>query len=256
MKKLIVGNWKMYPTLSDSIVLAGSVRSGLEGIGGVQVVIAPPISWLVPVIEHWKRSLPNVHFGAQNIWPDDQGAFTGEVSAYMLKHMVKYAIVGHSERRNAGEDDDLISRKVSACLRWRIKPILCVGETRKMISGETVDQNEWRKVSKQLSEGLSGVKKDSIDDIVIAYEPVWAIGSSNPATPEYCLKVVERIRSNLKDKYGSAADMVQILYGGSVESSNAAEYLRHPEIAGLLVGGASVKAKEFINICRAASSIK
>jgi len=257
MKKLIVGNWKMYPNLSDSLVLASSLRNGLEGIGAVETVLAPPNSWLLPIIEHWKRPLPNVTFASQNIWPDDQGAYTGEVSVYLLKHMIKYAIVGHSERRRyLGEDDDLINRKVLACLRWRVKPILCVGETKKLISNGVVDQNQWRKITDQLSEGLAGVKKDYLDDVVIAYEPVWAIGSSNPASPEYTLKVFEKIRAFLSDKFGRSADTMRILYGGSVDSENSSEYLRHPEIAGLLVGGASVKAKDFVKICQSASSIK
>lgn len=260
MMKLIVGNWKMYPTLSDSLVLAASLKSGLEEIIGVETVIVPPAIWLPTIIEHWKHQLPNVSFGVQNIYPEDQGAYTGEISAYFVKDLVKYAIIGHSERRNyLREDNDLINRKVHTALRWRIKPILCIGEAKKVIAkdGTINEQYHWTKLSEQLREGMAGVKKDRLDDIVIAYEPIWAVGTNNPASADYAIEVIIKLREVIAQKYGvSAADTVRFLYGGSVDPSNAMEYLRHDQINGLLIGGGSVKARSFITICRHASAVR
>lgn len=260
MSKIIVGNWKMYPTLSDSLVLAGSLKSGLEEIGGVEVVIAPPAIWLPSIVEYWKHQLPHVSFGVQNVYPEDQGAYTGEVSAYFVKAMAKYAIVGHSERRSyLREDNDLINRKVHSALRWRLSPILCVGEGKKVLGsdGSISDQYQWAKLVEQLREGVAGVKKDRIDEVVVAYEPVWAIGTSNPATAEYAGQVISKLREVLADKYGiSLVKTVRFLYGGSVEPNNAGEFLRNSEIDGLLVGGASVKARDFLAICRHASAVR
>ena len=260
MKKLIVGNWKMYPTLSDSLVLAASLKSGLEELSGVDVVLAPPTAWLPMIAEHWKHKLPNVSLGIQNIYPEDQGAYTGEVSAYLVKDVAKYAIIGHSERRRyLREDNELINRKVHSALRWRMTPILCVGEAKKVLDdkGSIVEQYHWTKLVEQLREGISGVKKDRLEEVVIAYEPIWAIGTSNPATAEYTLQVIEKLRDVIGEKYGaSMKDTIKFLYGGSVDTANASEYLRHSQINGLLVGGASVKARSFLTICRHAAAVK
>lgn len=197
MNKLIVGNWKMYPTLSDSLVLAASLKSGLEEVGAVEVVLAPPSIWLPSIVEHWRHKLPNVTFGVQNIYPEDQGAYTGEISAYFVKSLAKYAIVGHSERRShLREDNDLINRKIHSLLRWKMSPILCVGEAKKVLdgNGNIVEPYHWAKLSEQLQEGISGVKKDRLDEVVIAYEPVWAIGSSNPASADYAVQVIGKLR--------------------------------------------------------------
>jgi len=260
MRKLIVGNWKMYPTLSDSLVLAGSLKNGLEEISGVEVVIAPPSIWLPSIVEHWKHRLAHVSFGVQNIYPEDQGAYTGEISAYFVKAMAKYAIVGHSERRNyLREDNDLINRKVHSALRWQLKPILCVGEQRKLLDaeGNIADQYQWARLIEQIKEGLAGVRKDQVDDVVVAYEPVWAIGTNNPATADYAEQVIAKIRETLAQKYGSSlANTLRILYGGSVEPTNAGEFLSARGIDGLLVGGVSVKARDFLTICRHASAAR
>jgi triosephosphate isomerase len=260
MRKLIVGNWKMYPTLSDSLVLAGSLKNGLEEINGVEVVIAPPAIWLPSIIEHWRHRLSHVSFGVQNIYPEDQGAYTGEISAYFVKSLAKYAIVGHSERRGyLREDNDLINRKVHSALRWQLRPILCVGEAKKVLStdGSVIEPYQWAKLVEQLREGVSGVKKDRIDEVVIAYEPVWAIGTANPASADYAGQVVGKLREVLAEKYGaSAAKAVRFLYGGSVDTSNAGEFLLNREIDGLLVGGLSVKAKDFLTICRHATAAR
>lgn len=256
MRKLIVGNWKMYPTLSDSVVLAGSLKHSLEALRGVEVALAPPTAWLMPVLEHWKHKLPQVSFAAQNIWADDQGAYTGEVSAYFLKSIVKYVILGHSERRRyLGESSDLVNQKVLSAMRWRIKPIICVGELKKAIDEKgQIKEKDYQQLVSQLQESCEGIRKEYLSEITIAYEPVWAIGAS-AASAEYVVDVIKRLRQELAKEYGSAADNVRFIYGGSVEASNAGEFLRHSEIQGLLVGSASVKAKEFSQICQIASQI-
>lgn len=251
MQKLIVGNWKMYTTISDALVLAGHLRSSLRDISGAEVVLAPPTVWLPSVVGAWGSKLRNVSFGAQNVWSDDQGAYTGEVSVYMLKNMIKYAIVGHSERRNyAGESDELINEKVRSCLKWQVRPILCVGEDEQVLSnGSISSQYRWEKLVNQMINGLRGVARDRLDEVTIAYEPVWAIGTSNPATPEYAAEVITRLKERLSKEYdASSVQGVRWLYGGSVAASNAAEFLRFSEINGLLVGSASVKSKDFTRI--------
>ncbi len=174
--------------------------------------------------------------------------------------MAKYAIIGHSERRtHLREDNDLINRKVHSALRWRLSPILCVGEAKKVLDakGNISEPYHWTKLTEQLREGIAGVKKDRLDEVVIAYEPVWAIGTANAASGEYANEVISKLRSIITEKYGaSAANGVRFLYGGSVEPSNALEFLRQEEIGGLLVGGASVKAKSFLAICRHASAAR
>ncbi|MEX1052019.1 MAG: triose-phosphate isomerase [Patescibacteria group bacterium] len=254
MRKLVVGNWKMYPTLSDALVLATTLKSGLEEVGGVEVVLAPPVVWLPSILEHWKHRLPHVSFAVQNLYPEDQGAYTGEISAYFVKDMAKYAIIGHSERRSyLHEDSDLINRKVHSAIRWGLKPILCIGETKKVIGqdGTVLEPYHWAKLTEQLRDGVAGLKKDRLDELVVAYEPVWAIGSGNPATAEYAGEVINRLRQVLVEKYGAAAaKSVRFLYGGSVDPTNASEFLRVREIDGLLAGSVSVKARDFLTICR------
>jgi triosephosphate isomerase len=259
MTKLIVGNWKMYPTLTDSIVLGGAIKNGVEGIKGVEVVIAPPVSWIVSVKEAMKHALPNLHLAAQNIWPEDQGAYTGEVSAYFMKDLIDYVILGHSERRTYNEESNkLIADKIQASLRWGITPIVCVGEKNKILkSDDTLDEAEWQKVSEQILSAFEATSVQKRKDLIIAYEPIWAIGSHNPAKPEYTLAVIGRMRQLIADKYDQElASGIKFLYGGSVNASNASEYLQYPEIAGFLIGSASVKSKDFLEICRQAAAIK
>ncbi len=257
--KLIVGNWKMYPTLSDSLVLAATFKKSLEDINGVEIVLAPPTAWLVPIVESWKHKLAHVHFAAQNVWPIDQGAYTGEVSAYMLKNIIQYAIVGHSERRQyAGEDNDLVHQKIQACLQWGIQPIFCVGESKKMIDGQgNFDAYQLGKVTEQLLEGMNAVKKDNFNKVTVAYEPIWAIGTGEAATAEYTLQVINKLKEKLAEKFGNrTAALVRFIYGGSVSTTNVVEFLRIPEISGVLAGGISVKADNFIKICQIAAKTR
>lgn len=257
LPKIIVANWKLYPTLSDSLVLSASLKKELANLKGVHVVLAPPLGWLAPVVEHWGHKYPHVDFAAQNVWPEDQGAYTGEMSAYMLKNIVKYAIVGHSERRKyADEQDDLIREKLQACLRWRLTPIICVGETKKIVdtSGK-IDSFQWQKLSSQLMEALHGLQAADLQKIIVAYEPVWAVGSHNPARPGYVEEMIGRLRSRVAEKYSkSEADELRFIYGGSVSSDNASDYLRSSEIDGLLAGEVSVHAREFLKICQIAAA--
>lgn len=259
MTKLIVGNWKMYPTLSDSVVLASSFRDAFENIKGVEVVLAPPSPWLISVKDALKHPMAHLHLGAQNIWPDDQGAFTGEVSAYLLKDLVKYAIIGHSERRrNSKEGNELISKKMEACLKWNITPILCVGEKEKTVGdGGEINQAAWEETVEQFVSAMHGIPTDKFSKLYVAYEPVWAIGYNKQADPDYVVEFISKLKEKAAQEFGDdAAKDLRFIYGGSVNDTNCASYLRHPEIEGFLVGTMSVKAKEFIDICRQAAAIK
>jgi len=258
MAKLLVGNWKMYPTLADALVLAATIRRSLEELKGVEVVIAPPTAWLPMIIDSWHHRTGHIHFAAQNVYPDDQGAYTGEISAYLLRSMVDYAIVGHSERRRyQGEDNELVNRKVHSCLTWKIKPILCVGESKPMFdASHRLDSYQWSKVAEQLMEGLAGVKADDLGELVIAYEPVWAVGTKRPATAHYALEAIGRLKEKLHEKYPKKAiASARFIYGGSVEPGNAADFLKYAEIEGVLPGAVSVKARDFIEIAKIAAAI-
>ncbi len=261
MKKLVIGNWKMYPTLSDGLVLATTLRQKMTEIKGVDVAIAPPASWLVPIKLAWKHRLDNLHLAAQNVWAEDQGAFTGEISAFMLKDIVSYAILGHSERREfLDEDSELVAEKVQSCLKWGITPVVCVGEGKKvLLSDGSVNTAQWARLQEQLLESLRGVKADQLAKVVIAYEPVWAISTHHPtaaASPAYVEAVIGKLRSALSKRLTSgAAGQVRFLYGGSVTAATAGDYLRQQEVAGLLVGRASVNGREFAEICALAARI-
>lgn len=252
MNKLIVANWKMYPTLSDSLVLAGAYKKSLQELRGVDIVIAPPTVWLSSIIESWSGSSRHIHFAAQNVWPEDQGAYTGEASAYLVKDLVRYALVGHSERRQyAHEDNELVREKVQACLRWQIVPILCIGEAEPVLGpNDQLNDYQWGKLRGQLLSALEGVDHQHLSKVVVAYEPIWAIGTQKAASARYSESVIKRLRQAVESKFGQAvAGEMRFLYGGSVSPSNAESFLRSEEIAGLLVGSVSTKAKEFVAIC-------
>lgn len=248
---LIVANWKMHPTLADAVVLATAVKRGLEDIHHLEVVLCPPAPWLVPVAELLKHHpLHHLYLGAQNIWappaqaPD--GAYTGEVSAEMLKHLVQYVIVGHSERvRFFHETAALISRKAIAVLEANLTPIICVGEVHR--SSRSKDQ-----VIEVLQGLLGPIPRTRWHDLVMAYEPIWAISTgddSDPASGDYAETMAETIKSIV-------GRGTPVLYGGSVDSSNIAEFIHEDDIDGALVGSASLKAKELLKICEIASGIK
>ncbi len=251
-KPLVAGNWKMFKNNSEGEELAREIIEGTAKISGVQIVLCPPFT----ALERLSKALGNslVRLGAQNMHPEISGAFTGEVSPEMLRHLfVTYVILGHSERRQIfKETNEFINEKVLSALKSNLKPILCVGETldeRK--AGQTLAI-----VGSQLKEGLKGVTKKAIADVVIAYEPVWAIGTGVTATPEQAQEVHHEIRKQLADLFDEkVAEKVQILYGGSVKPQNAQTLFEQPDIDGGLIGGASLEARSFLDIIEAAQQI-
>ncbi|MCR4394482.1 MAG: triose-phosphate isomerase [Dehalococcoidales bacterium] len=247
---LIAGNWKMNTTVDEATSLVKQMLDDLEKIGDVEKVVCPPFISLVPVRNLLKGT--DVLLGAQNVFYEEKGAFTGEISPLMLSGICQYVIIGHSERRQYfKENGEMISKKVSAALRHNLRPILCIGENlTDYESGKTREV-----VTDQLLSSLSGVNR--VDSITIAYEPVWAIGTGKAANGKEANETIKLIRSLIEDKYGkSAASNMRILYGGSVTSSNISEFVSQAEIDGALVGGASLKAREFVEIVKQTAEIK
>ena len=251
-KPFVAGNWKMFNTVAEARHLVSELVPGLQAFEGVERVLCPPFTALLAV-----RALlegTSLGLGAQNMHWETSGAFTGEVSPTMVAELCQYVIIGHSERRAYfGETDETVNRKVQAALAHGLAPIVCVGET--------LEENEAGRtaevVSRQLREGLARLGlSEGGSPIVIAYEPVWAIGTGRAATSEGANAVVaEVIRPALAELFGDpVAESTRVLYGGSVKGSNAAEFFSRPEIDGALVGGASLKAADFIPIVQAAAS--
>ena len=247
---IIAGNWKMNTTVEEAVGLVKDMKAGLEQVEGVEKVVCPPFISLVAIGELLKGS--SVKVGAQNMYYEMKGAYTGEVSPSMLAGLCEFVILGHSERRGYfGETDEMINRKVKAALGIGLKPILCLGE--RLEDNEAGKTNEV--VVGQVRMALDGVS--SLDGLVIAYEPIWAIGTGKAATGEQANATVGLIRREIADLYGSAAaESIRIQYGGSVSSANTAEFLSQREIDGALVGGASLKAGEFTSIVEQSARIK
>ena len=247
---IIAGNWKMNTTVNEALNLVKEIQPDLNKITKIERVICPPFISLVPVHDLIQGS--QIKLGAQNVYFAEKGAFTGEISALMLVDLCEYVIIGHSERRQYfQETGEIISKKVSAALNSNLKPILCVGENLKEYEAGKTRQI----VTEQMESSLAGVTKT--ETLTIAYEPVWAIGTGKAATSLQANETVKLIRSLVAKKYGNVlAGSMRILYGGSVTSSNIAEFVSQPEIDGALVGGASLKAKEFIDIVRITSEIR
>ena len=249
-KKVIAGNWKMNNDLSESQNLITKLISGLSGEKfNCDVIICPPFTSLSEAASLVKNTV--VKLGAQNMYFEDNGAFTGEVSASMLKSVgCEYVILGHSERRTIfGEDDQTINKKIKKALSSGLKPIFCVGETlQERESGITKDV-----VKRQVAEGLKDISANDMDRIIVAYEPVWAIGTGKTATPGQAEEVHAFIRELVSDLYSkSVAENLVIQYGGSVKPDNAKELLSQKDIDGALVGGDCLKADSFISIIKAA----
>lgn len=256
---LIVGNWKMNTTLADATVLATSIKNAAADLD-VDIVLCPPFVWLVPLVEILETAPRNLSLGAQNMWFAEKGAMTGEVSPLMLKGLAKYVILGHSERRSHfSESNALVNDKIHAAFNHGVIPIVCVGEIKKMHAerrgrGRPTSVEMKSDVIWQLKNALKGVSADNAEKLIVAYEPVWAIGTGNPATGAYAAAVISKLRNVFAQRYSRVlSERVRILYGGSVEKSNIQEFMYQPEIDGALVGGASLKAKEFIKICEEAS---
>jgi triosephosphate isomerase len=242
---LIAGNWKMNKTVPEALELVRELKERLKGVEDRDVLVCPPFTALYPVGRELEGS--SILMGAQNMFYEEKGAFTGEISPVMLKDVgCSYVILGHSERRHIfGESDELINKKVISAVNHDLIPILCVGETL-----EEREKGETRQVvERQVREGLKGLKPE--DEFVIAYEPVWAIGTGRSATPEMAQEVHAFIREVLTELFGKEkAKGVRILYGGSVKPENAKGLLEMPDIDGALVGGASLKAESFSKIVK------
>jgi triosephosphate isomerase len=250
-KPFVAGNWKMNTDSHTSVKLAELIVSGSCELAGdsVTVAVCPPFVYLQSVAKAVSAS--HVAVGAQDVYYEVKGAFTGEVSSAMLKDIgCTYVLCGHSERRHViGETDELVNRKLIAALSGGLLPILCVGE---LLAERDAAQTE-NVVSRHLKEGLAGLSAEKVSAVTIAYEPVWAIGTGRTATPQQAQEVHGFIRDLLDQMYDAElAEEIRILYGGSVKPSNSAELMSQSDIDGLLVGGASLKADDFLAIVRSA----
>jgi triosephosphate isomerase len=249
-KPFVAGNWKMNKTIAEARALVGEMSPILSEIKNVEKVLCPPFMALFPVA----ALLPgtDIGLGAQDMHWEARGAFTGAVAPGMVAEFCQYVIIGHSERRTYfGEIDATVNKKTAAAHAANLIPIVCVGETlAEYESGRTAEV-----VSRQVREGLKGLDPEFAARIVVAYEPVWAIGTGRASTGENANAVIrDHIRKPLAEMYGeAAAQSVRVLYGGSVTKTNATEFFGQPEIDGALVGGASLKVDEFVSIVRAAA---
>jgi len=247
---MIAGNWKMNTTVSEAVELVNEMRPGLDEIASVDKVICPPFISLATVRELIKGS--SIKLGAQNLYFEAKGAYTGEISPLMLADLCELVIIGHSERRQYfNETGEIVNKKIRAALRAKLKPILCIGES--------PEENEAGRteavIAGQLRSSLAGI--DFVDDLIIAYEPIWAIGTGKAATGRQANKTIGFIRQNIAQLYNEdIARKMRILYGGSVTADNTAEFINQPEIDGALVGGASLKAPQFLSIVKQTSEIK
>ncbi len=240
----IAGNWKMYKTTAEALEFAAEFKKLYKGTD-VKAAICAPFTQLQGLKMAFEGT--NIGLGAQNVHFEGEGAFTGEISLAMLKEIgVDYCIIGHSERRQYfGETDETVNKKLHRCFQEGITPILCVGE-----SLEERDGNMAQAVVKsQIEKGLVGLSHDNVSQLVVAYEPIWAIGTGRTATPEQANEMCGCVRSTIEGLYGDqVADKVVIQYGGSVKPSNASEIMNMDEIDGALVGGASLKPEDFMEI--------
>jgi triosephosphate isomerase len=250
-KKIVAGNWKMYKDKTETIELISELKEKLSKFNSnVEVIVCPPFTSLETAKELIKDSI--LHLGAQNMHFEEEGAFTGEISAKMLKSFgVEYVIIGHSERRSIFmENDKTINSKILTALNSGLKPIFCIGET----LNERENNKTFEIVESQLIKGLSGVTVDQIEKVTIAYEPVWAIGTGKTATPSQAEEVHKFIREKLSTFFSNQPeDKVMILYGGSVKPENARELFTQPNIDGGLIGGACLKTDSFFSILNSAA---
>jgi triosephosphate isomerase (TIM) len=242
---LIAGNWKMYKTVQEAIFFVKELRAVLKDTGDLEVVVAPPFTAIHAVAEAVRNT--SIAVASQDVYWEREGAFTGEISAAMVAEAgAEYAIVGHSERRRLfGETDQHVNRKVAAALGASLTPIVCVGET--------LEQRERQEtlavLDRQIKEGLDSLAGDQIAELVIAYEPVWAIGTGRTATTAQAAEAHAHIRTRLRQWFGAdAAERCRILYGGSVKPDNIGELIAEPDVDGALVGGASLEVKSFSEI--------
>lgn len=245
---IIAGNWKMNGSRASIKELLDGIMDGINEVESAEVAVCAPFVYLAEV--RAQLSGTPISWGAQNLSSEEKGAFTGEIAASMLLDFdCKYVIVGHSERRTLyGEDDDLVTKKYAVAHRAGLKPILCVGETlEEREKGVTEDV-----VARQINAVMNTLGTSVLGEGVIAYEPVWAIGTGITATPEQAQEVHAFMRKLIAEKDAHVSDNIRLQYGGSMNAGNAAELLAQPDIDGGLIGGASLKASDFLSICRAA----
>lgn len=244
---LVAGNWKMFKTVQEAVVYAKEFRRMVKDIDDVEIVLAPPFLAVHAVAEAARNSV--VAVAAQNLFWEKEGAFTGEVSAQMVREAgAEYAIIGHSERRQQfGETDLTVNRKVGAAIAAGLIPIVCIGETL-----DEREKNETMDVlDRQIKQGLDGITGEQVASLVIAYEPVWAIGTGRNASAEQAQDAHAHIRRRLRGWFGAdAADRCRILYGGSVKPENVAAIMAQEDVDGALVGGASLQAEAFSEIVK------
>jgi triosephosphate isomerase (TIM) len=248
-KKILAANWKMNLTHVEAESYVKAFLNEVGEVNDVEIVIIPSFT-SIPTLAQASGNAPFIRLGAQNLYWERNGAFTGEISATMLRALfVKYVIIGHSERRSLfGETDEMVQRKVHTALEAGLRPIMCVGET----LAERESGSVQKVLRRQVEEGLKGVSSDHSSDIVLAYEPVWAIGTGRTASPAQAEEVHAFLRSLLAELFDqTAADRIRIQYGGSVKPENTEDLMRQPNIDGALVGGASLDAHSFARIIRA-----
>lgn len=244
-RPLVAGNWKMNTSLAEAVTLAGAISA--HQVEGVDVVVCPPFPWLVTVRELLAGT--HVAVGGQDCWPKANGAYTGGTSLAMLSETCSYVIVGHSERRQYWhESDELIREKISAVLDAGLTPVFCVGES--LETRQSGDAEEW--VTRQVLAGLGNRPAEEVDATVIAYEPIWAIGTGVAASADDAESMAATIRNAVESINPGSGAAVRVLYGGSVTAANAQETLSQPNVDGALVGGASLKADAFLTIVAAA----
>jgi triosephosphate isomerase len=249
-RPLMAGNWKMNLNHLEAIALTQKLAFSLteKQLSDVEVVVLPPFVDIRSVQTLIDGDKLLIGYGAQDLSPHVSGAYTGDISGGMLAKLgCQYVVVGHSERRAYHhEDDNVVAAKVKAALTNDLTPILCVGE------GLEVREtgNHVAHTVGQLDAATKGLKPDQMEKVVVAYEPVWAIGTGKTATPQDAQEVIGALRNRLADRHGNVADRVRILYGGSVKANNIASIMAQPDVDGALVGGASINAEEFVRICR------
>jgi triosephosphate isomerase len=246
---IIAGNWKMHKTLAEAVQLAHEVREAVANISGVEVVLCPPFTALGAVADVIAKS--KVGLGAQNMYWEEQGAFTGEISPLMLSGLCDYVILGHSERRQFfGETDEGVNKKAKAALSHKLTPIICVGEN--LAQNEAGETAAF--VGGQVKAAFADLAAADAAKVVVAYEPIWAIGTGKNAEPADANRIIGlSIRGALADLYGEAvAQEIRIQYGGSVKPDNIEAYMAQPDVDGALVGGASLKVDSFVTLVKGA----
>ncbi|MCL1972175.1 MAG: triose-phosphate isomerase [Endomicrobia bacterium] len=245
-KPLMAGNWKMNKTIDEAISMVKALKAAVADVKDVEILVCPTYTALYAVFKEIKGS--NINLGSQNLFWEAKGAFTGEISPSMVKDAgCSYAIIGHSERRQYfGETDETVNKRTKAAFGAGLIPVVCVGETLE----ERENNVTFKVIETQIRGGLANLTAEEAATVVIAYEPVWAIGTGKTATPEQAQEVHSFIRQLYKKVYNDAADKVRILYGGSVNPKNVSDLMKQPDIDGGLVGGASLEADSFTQLVK------